>query len=1076
PEGMVTLLFTDLEGSTANANAMGEEAAQDVRRRHFELVREQVERHRGREVKTMGDGFMVAFTSTRRAIQCAVDIQRAVEKERRAAPATPRVRIGLNAGEVVQDEEDLFGLMVNAAARIMAKAEGAQVLVSESVKMLLGPASGIEFRDRGERELKGFSERWRLFEVPYEVEAAASAGPQHIFVGREAESARLNEALAAALEGRGSVVAVVGEPGIGKTRLVTEFSEVARRRGAQVHWGATHESAGAPAFWPWVRAIRALNNAIDITPLHPYIERHAEDLVRVFPEVRTVVPDVPEPGEIAAAAGEAAQFRMFEAIAGYLKAVAERQPLVIVLDDLHWADKPTLLLLGFIARDVGDDRLLVIGTYRDVEVGRQHPLESILADLHRTGRFSVIDLKGLLEAPVREFITRAGGLTPPLTVVTEIFDQTEGNPFFLGEVVALMAKDGTLATGGATAIPQSVRAVVGQRLSRLGEDCNEVLRIAAVAGREFRLGVLAEVAGKDEEAVLDLLDEAVSARVVDEGDRPGLYRFHHALMQETLLGELSTTRRVRLHARVGAALEQRYGPRPERAAEIAFHYSEAASMSEEHAAKAAHYLVAAAGHAESQFAWGEAARLYASALALAEDDPEALREHDPAWLQVALCHCSVYSGDYRTGWRALLTAVSFFREREDARGYGAIAESVLGGGNWFPAVQTLAVLEEGLGFAGDDPALRLPIVRRLAAEAFGDSLPIDRRTAFRDEVRGQLGRSTDPADRFTVLRMDALDTLWDGDLRRGVSLMQEAYAENRKLPGARMSDGLPLAWVLLAGGNVSQADEELQEALRWAVRANQVFMRENTAAYLASIALLRGDLGTYARLAEQEQGSRSYVWAGCRTAWAVMSGDLGAAIEAMPDLGLLRRIPVQLWHARALRASVYWNTGRPEHARVEWQEALAEARTAAPAYCENTSAIVGWPWIVGYLDEAGPELIDPELSRTIRENFRPGGTWEDYYAVPNPPVCMLRLGAHWLVSGGEIEAGKARYQRSQAWCQAEGLPLEEGRSWLGLAQVAEIEGDTARALECLDRAEPIFEGLGANYFVDRVREQRARLI
>ncbi len=183
PEGMVTLLFTDLEGSTANANAMGEEAAQDVRRRHFELVREQVERHRGREVKTMGDGFMVAFTSTRRAIQCAVDIQRAVEKERRAAPATPRVRIGLNAGEVVQDEEDLFGLMVNAAARIMAKAEGAQVLVSESVKMLLGPASGIEFRDTGEHELKGFSERWRLFEVPYAVEASPSTDPQRIFVG-----------------------------------------------------------------------------------------------------------------------------------------------------------------------------------------------------------------------------------------------------------------------------------------------------------------------------------------------------------------------------------------------------------------------------------------------------------------------------------------------------------------------------------------------------------------------------------------------------------------------------------------------------------------------------------------------------------------------------------------------------------------------------------------------------------------------------------------------------------------------------------------------------------------------------
>ncbi len=184
PEGMVTLLFTDLEGSTASANSLGEEAAQEMRQRHFAIVRGQLERNRGQEVKTMGDGFMVAFTSTRRAVQCAIEIQRAVEKERSANAGTPRVRIGLNAGEVVQEEEDLFGLMVNAAARIQAKAVGGQVLVSESVKMLLGPASGIEFKDIGQHDLKGFQEPWRLFEVPYRLEGERT-GPQGVFVGRE---------------------------------------------------------------------------------------------------------------------------------------------------------------------------------------------------------------------------------------------------------------------------------------------------------------------------------------------------------------------------------------------------------------------------------------------------------------------------------------------------------------------------------------------------------------------------------------------------------------------------------------------------------------------------------------------------------------------------------------------------------------------------------------------------------------------------------------------------------------------------------------------------------------------------
>ncbi len=617
PEGTVTLLFTDLEGSTASANSLGEEAAQEMRQRHFATVREQLERNRGQEVKTMGDGFMVAFTSTRRAVQCAIEIQRAVEKERNLNPATPRVRIGLNAGEVVQDEEDLFGLMVNAAARIQAKAEGGQVLVSESVKMLLGPASGIEFKDVGAHELKGFQEPWRLFEVPYRLEGERT-GPQGIFVGRETEMARLQARMATAMDGHGSVVAVVGEPGVGKTRLVREFGEDAARRGAQVHWGATHESAGAPAFWPWVRAIRSLNNAIDIEPLRPYIEERAMDLVRLFPEVRTIVPNLPEPAELPASDEESAQFRLFDATTGYLKRVAELHPLVIVLDDLHWADKPTLLLLQYIAAELEGARILIVGTYRDVEVGRQHPLEAALADLHRSERFEVVDLKGLNEAQVRDYIQRASGVEPSPDLVGEILEQTEGNPFFLGEVVALMAREGTLSAGGAMAIPQSVRAVVGQRLNKLSQECNEILRVAAVAGRQFRLDVLAEVSGQNDDAVLDRLEEAIDARVVDEADRPGAYQFHHALMQETLLAELSTTRRVRLHGRIADALERRYGERPERAAELAFHFGEAAAMSEAYAGQAVKYQRLAATHSAGQGAWSESVRLLDAALGLTE--------------------------------------------------------------------------------------------------------------------------------------------------------------------------------------------------------------------------------------------------------------------------------------------------------------------------------------------------------------------------------------------------------------------------------------------------------------------------
>ena len=1074
PEGMVTLLFTDLEGSTANASSLGEEAAQDVRRRHFELVRGEVERHRGREVKTMGDGFMVAFTSTRRAVQCAVDIQRSVEKERLTSPGTPRVRIGLNAGEVVQDEADLFGLMVNAAARIMAEADGGQVLVSESVKMLLGPASGIEFKDTGEHDLKGFSEAWRLFDVPFEVAAAASADPQRIFVGREAESSRLNEALSATLDGHGSVVAVVGEPGIGKTRLVSEFSDAARRLGAQVHWGATHESAGAPAFWPWVKAIRSLNASIDVTPFQPYIEEHAEDLVRVFPEVRTVVPDLPEPDERPASAGEAAQFRMFEAICGYLQLIVESQPQVVVLDDLHWADKPTLLLLRFIAAELGQSRLLVIGTYRDVEIGRQHPLEEVLADLHRSGHFSVIDLKGLDEAPVREFIARAGGLNPPPEVVADILAQTEGNPFFLGETVALMARDGSLAQGGVTAIPQSVRAVVGQRLNRLGEECNEVLRVAAVAGREFRLDVLAEVTGKDEDAVLDLLDEATDAHVVDDGDRPGVYRFHHALLQETLLGELSTTRRVRLHSRVGSALEERFGERPERAAEIAFHFGEAAAMSEENAAKAMGYLVKAAEHATSQFAWGEAARLYRSAVTLAEDEPEALREHDAAWLHVNLSISAVYSGDYRTAWKSAHVSTDLFRARGEARGFAVLAETVFRSGLWFPVQRVADLLDEGLALGEGEPDLRLMILKRLVTGGFQNAFDADRRNSLKNELRQLLKAIPDTDGRMSLAEAEAFDLIRVGSVAEAVENIEEVYAsvDIASLVDQRWSG---FEWLLQMSGDLEGAERELVNYLRASSRSNQTFMRENSAAYLASLHLLKGRVQQYDELSNVYGQSESYVWAGCQCAWLVARGQIEAAVERLPDVDILRGITVQLWDARCLRASVHWAAGHFAEAADEWSTAESEIRALDPEAYSQTTGLFEWGWAVGYLDEAGPELVDSEIAEKIRSNFRPGGAWEGVFTVPNPPICMLRLGAHWLVSGGEIEAGKARFERSLGWCQEQGLPLEEGRSWLGLAQVAEIEGDHVRARDHLDRAEPIFERLDAKYFVGRVNEQRARL-
>src|SRR3990172_8725801 len=221
PEGTVTVLFTDVEGSTDLTTSRGDEAAQDILRAQRELVRRQINEHEGYEVKGTGDGFMVAFGSARRAVACAIGIQRAIDEHNRQQPTEQRarVRVGMNTGEVIREEADLFGAAVNAAARIAAKADGSQILVSETVKSLLGPAKDVQFLDRGRFRLKGFPERWRLYEVIWQKERPASAAPvaaeRTPYVGRESERTELRRLLEQAQAGHGSLVMIGGEPGVG---------------------------------------------------------------------------------------------------------------------------------------------------------------------------------------------------------------------------------------------------------------------------------------------------------------------------------------------------------------------------------------------------------------------------------------------------------------------------------------------------------------------------------------------------------------------------------------------------------------------------------------------------------------------------------------------------------------------------------------------------------------------------------------------------------------------------------------------------------------------------------------------
>jgi class 3 adenylate cyclase/tetratricopeptide (TPR) repeat protein len=482
-----------------------------------------------------------------------------------------------------------------------------------------------------------------------------------VFVGREQELERLRRAFDDCVSGHGGLVMLVGEPGIGKTRTTQELETYAKMRGAQVLWGRTHESAGAPPYWPWIQAGNqyALAHQDNLpTVIGPQMTPEAiNELVRIFPWLLQG-DNVSAPEEVSDP--EVAQFRLFDAYSQYLKAIAHEAPLVVALDDLHWADKPTLLLLQHVARELSRTRILIVGNYRDTDINRQSALSETLASLNRETGFDRIVLRGLTRAEVGAYIKARANIEPRREVLDRIFEETEGNAFFLSEVVNLMAQEGTLTKTSISdiAIPDGVREALGRRLNRLTDETNELLQVAAIIGRDFTYDTLTLLGDRDEDALLKMVEEALEARVIEEGEGAGRYRFTHAQMQETLLAELSTTRRVRLHGQVGEALEKRYGAHAEeRAGRLAMHFSEAATLSPRFGEKAARYSAIAGRQAVAQAAYPEAARHFRAALMAREGQAV---DDEMAELLFDLGKAAELNAEVSTTWRSLRQAFDHF--------------------------------------------------------------------------------------------------------------------------------------------------------------------------------------------------------------------------------------------------------------------------------------------------------------------------------------------------------------------------------------------------------------------------------
>ena len=459
---------------------------------------------------------------------------------------------------------------------------------------------------------------------------AAPAGPdptyRHTFVGREAEVRQLHTAFDKAMSGEGSLVMVVGEPGIGKTTICEQLGTYAKLRGGMTLVGHCYEEGSLSLpYLAFVEAMRSYVLERDADGLRSDLGSGASEVARIVSEVRERL-DV-EPS--AAGDPEQDRYRLMQSVTSFLTNASSVQPIVIVLEDLHDADAGTLDMLTHVSRNLSGARLMLVGTYRDVEVDRSHPLSGTLAELRRVANFDRIGLRGLTADEVQRMMGSIAGHDVPWGISEAVYRQTEGNPLFVQEVLRYLVEEGMLAHGHDDSerktppemrIPEGLTDVIGKRLSRLSSEANSVLSVAAVVGRDFRLDVLQQVAGLSEDDLFAALEEAQAAAVIEERSATGTgvsFRFAHAFFKQTLYEETFAPRRIRLHQQVGRALEEAYTDRlGEHAAELTEHFAQ--STEREDLQKALSYGEMAAERAVSVYAYGEAVRLLDQALLVQE--------------------------------------------------------------------------------------------------------------------------------------------------------------------------------------------------------------------------------------------------------------------------------------------------------------------------------------------------------------------------------------------------------------------------------------------------------------------------
>ncbi len=860
-------------------------------------------------------------------------------------------------------------------------------------------------------------------------------------MGREIELARLRAAADAARAGQRQVVLVSGEAGIGKTRLVREVERYALEHGAIACWGRAREATGAPPYWPWTQAGRSLGELVGPEQRRAALRADAPDLQRVFPEIGDLLGEA-----VASPEGDAAtlQFRLFEAVVRLLKRVAGERPVVLVLEDLHWGDRGSLLLFGHLAAELDSAPILLVGTYRDAELGTNGPLSALVAELNREHGFDAVALSGLNQEEIEEYVDRTGQDAGSLGDTEEIRRRTGGNPFYL-EQLAELAESNDEATSE-PALPDGLRAALAQRLAPLSADARELLSVAAIIGQEFTYATLTLTGLTEEEAeLLPLVEEVLERRAIEETPEPGRYRFVHDLMRQALLSELPATRRALLHGRVAEALERRWASRAEEyAARLAAHFVESAAVDPRHVEPAVRYARIAGQRAEFENAWDDAALHYERALALV-DQSSAGAEDVTVELLIGLGRS--YREEYRVddSWEVLGRAIRLAREQDrpilQARAT-LEASRVFG-----PSAEAVAWVKEALDALGTrDP--------HLEASLHVDLLRAIRRSGLDEaELAAHRARAVDLASRHGFADIDAAvahgdgvtaelsgryadavkhgDQAWRGFERVGLRA-KAVDALHRVAANALSAGQIDLA---IGRGETCAVQSRRFRLTVWESLGNAVLL----AAWIH-----RGEFERAASLAttSRRESSESLMVAMQIPHLHITTGDLDLAWDAVEVVSAMRAPVVAdglSYALHATRARYWFARGDEAEARREfelaagaWTAEVGDSATSDPPDRWRTSLALA------FLGDAFAELASADELRA----------WFD--ADPDRPP-FFRSGSPLLsyaqaaLKLGEHEIAESSFRGLLAIATGERTPLVAAGCQLGLSSLAEARDDRVAA-------------------------------